>query len=448
MRRFFVAVMFLACASIAWADPVLWYCDPVNGNTKTGDGSSAKPWGSFESVVNAKLISAGDRSKGKIHAGDTVRLRSGRHGRVTLQPYQANGVPINDFEGMKTITIEADGNHIPTMDSLAGISVKSWLFRGIVFVTSKDTIKAGIIARINDSSDVTIEDCTVIPSEDINSWEMEDWVSKTPSYGMWLKGTNITARRNQIYGVVNGCGISGEKFNFQNNLIEGFMNDGMNVSSSETLVDDNRIVDQFEGPDDNHHDGIQVFELTGKPMKNLKIRRNYIARSTGKYKRIPLVSIVSDYDVLQGISLFDGDWSDVEIEDNVVVCTAYNAITLSGAKNSVIRNNTVFSQSNINSWICVRDRRDGNPSNGILCEKNLAPSYSILSRSGVKLAENFSYEKPLVSWNSQDTKQIDPLTTFYFYDRSRGLFDAGVRPGTVASDSVVVTTRKGVGARQ
>lgn len=442
LRAIVCFAVLLCCAPVSAA---VWYCDPVNGSAK-GDGSSEKPWGSLESIVRS--INVADATVGKVRAGDTLKLRSGNHGRVIMQPGKVNGQTVNPYAGAKMTVIEADKGHTPILDSFLGQAIGNWTFRDLTVLMTPQSIKAGIMLRIGDSNDILVERVTVRQVEDINQWTQQEWHDKTPSYGMWYSGKTIVIRKCLINGVHNGCGLDGDKVTFEDNVIEGFLNDGMNVSSGNTLIARNRITDQMEGLDDNHHDGIQVFDLTGEGRSNLTIRDNYIARSTGKYKAIPTVAVASDYDVLQGIVLFNGVWRKVVVENNVVISTAYNGIVLSGAKDSVIRGNTVISQSQLSSWVCVRDNRDGDPTESVICERNLSPSYLIMSKQGVTARENYSYDKPLPSWNHADCKQLDPTKTFYFYDRQRGIYDLGIRPESPAADKQVLVTTPGAGARQ
>src|SRR5262245_12366961 len=55
-----------------------FYVDPASGS-EAGDGSEQKPWKTLEAVVDAGHFDDA------IHAGDTVWLRSGNHGALSLR---------------------------------------------------------------------------------------------------------------------------------------------------------------------------------------------------------------------------------------------------------------------------------------------------------------------------------------------------------------------------
>ena len=67
-------------ASTPPAPKNVFYADPIKGSTSKGDGTKAKPWGSLESIIDARLINGGDPTIGKVHANDLIYLMTGNHG--------------------------------------------------------------------------------------------------------------------------------------------------------------------------------------------------------------------------------------------------------------------------------------------------------------------------------------------------------------------------------
>ena len=119
----------------------MFYCDPINGDTKAGDGSKASPWGSFESVIKARYVNGIDSTKGRIHAGDTIKLMSGDHGKVSFQT--------PEYQNTETITVEADVQASPTISQLSVKFARNWTFSGITFQRPTESTGPGYMLFMN-----------------------------------------------------------------------------------------------------------------------------------------------------------------------------------------------------------------------------------------------------------------------------------------------------------
>ena len=101
------------------AEGAEFYVDPVKGSD-AGDGSAGRPWRTIQAVFDAGLVESqrwdklpytGDselvvRSAGApVQAGDTIRLRSGYHGALSITGYYDSG----------NITIAAEEGHTPLL---------------------------------------------------------------------------------------------------------------------------------------------------------------------------------------------------------------------------------------------------------------------------------------------------------------------------------------------
>ena len=112
-------------ASTPAAPKKIYYADPINGSSLKGLGTKAKPWGSFQSIVEAKMIDGSDLSKGKVRAGDVIYLMNGNHGSVSLWgPAYVN---------TSFITLQAAPGHKPVMNSLTLANCSRWVVRGLTF---------------------------------------------------------------------------------------------------------------------------------------------------------------------------------------------------------------------------------------------------------------------------------------------------------------------------
>ena len=417
----------------------IWFCDPVNGSTPTsaketgkGDGSKERPWGSFESVVKARLVNGVDSTKGKIHAGDTIKLTNGNHGRVSFQS--------PEYQNTADITVEAAEGESPVVESVIGKGFTKWIFRNIRFRPPSRALAGFILFRAVDSVDISIESCDFRSVDDVSDWGAEDWVTKVPKWGIWVSGTNIRITNNTLYAVDNGIFISGDNIKVEGNSTQCFTNDGMQINASNSLIANNRIVDHYEPPGDGHHDAIQCYDHSGKVMENLTIRDNYIAASTGTIEAIPAWG--NGVDIVQGIGIFDGKWRNVQVINNIVCTSAYNGITLMGAQDSVISNNTVINQSKLTARIVFRDSKDGTPTVGCVCNNNIAPLY-ILPATGVSAKNNFCFEKPQKAWGLMDFTVIDPAKTFVQYKPAQAKFDLTVKDNSPAAGRASRVDRAG-----
>ena len=108
----FVPIILLLLAAAA-SGQTTFYCDPVGGDTSTGDGSWENPWGTLQSVFEAEKIQRRTHKdqgitnpSAPVALGDTIQLLEGYHGaisydgwwntegRITIEAYDANAPPV------------------------------------------------------------------------------------------------------------------------------------------------------------------------------------------------------------------------------------------------------------------------------------------------------------------------------------------------------------------
>lgn len=419
----------------------VWYCDPVNGDTKAGDGSQRKPWGSFESVIKARYVNGIDQTKGKIHAGDTVKLMSGDHGKVSFQS--------PEYQNTADITVEAESGECPTMTQVSIKFAKNWTWRGITFQRPADSTGKGyMLVRGTAVSGFTFDQCRFQSIEDATVWTDADWVAKCAQYGVWLSGEDNAVTDCSFASLENCIYVEGQRILVDKNRIELFQNDGIQHSASDLRITRNRIVDQYNLASNLfHHDGIQGWSNVGIHQRNIVIDSNFVARSTGKYKSIPAISSA----VFQGISIFDGPFSDVTISNNIVMASASHGISLYGCTDSTIERNTVIYQGatpNKPCWIGVfvgKPKWGAVIPSGIVVRNNIAPTYTTNAAAGVKLDNNFAFKVPGKPWQASFTV-VDPVKTFTRYEPASATFELKLKADSPAADVVIV--KHGAGARQ
>jgi parallel beta-helix repeat protein len=110
---------------------------------------------------------------------------------------------------------------------------------------------------------------------------------------------------------------------------------------------------------------------------------------------------------LQGIGCFDGMFENWLVENNVVITDHWHGITLSGATNCKIINNTVVDINDTTPgppWISIGDHKNGTLSTGCVVRNNLSTSFNISSQ-GVAQDHNITikkYDEFFVNYSKKD----------------------------------------------
>ena len=121
------------------------------------------------------------------------------------------------------------------------------------------------------------------------------------------------------------------------------------IIGGDHVVMDNQLCD-FVKVDGNHDDGGQSWSVGAGKGDYLKalVSGNKVLEWVG-----PAGHALTSR--IQGINGFDGTYTDLLIEDNLIICSAYHGITWSGLRNSTIRRNVVLARNKImnkqNPWI-------------------------------------------------------------------------------------------------
>lgn len=120
---------------------------------------------------------------------------------------------------------------------------------------------------------------------------------------------------------------------------------------------------------------------------------------------------------MQGIGCFDGPYIDWTIENNLIVVNHYHGISMYGADNCKIINNTVVDIDSVNSpngtWIKITDHKNGTRSSNCLIQNNISFGFS---------------------YGSETTFLNNLLISDYqnFTNAMQGVFS--LRPGSIAID--------------
>ncbi|MBD3418643.1 MAG: hypothetical protein GF398_00855 [Chitinivibrionales bacterium] len=389
--------LLLICAISSIVLSGTFYVDPAVGKA-TNDGSQSSPWKSLQQVVADNLFETTEftsypftaaagfkpRNAGApIQPGDTILLLSGYHGDVTIRRAYNN-----DY-----ITIKAAENHSPSLRSLKLSAVRKWIISGLT-ISPEQTPQYDQVRLIHieshgysgPASDVIIQNCSLYSVRNTSSWSMQDWNDKACN-GINLNGTRCIARNNTLLNVNFGISSSGDSNLVEYNTITNFAGDGLRGLGDDNTFRYNTVKNCYD-VNGNHDDGFQSWSSGPGGV------------GTGTVFRMQLIgNTIINYEdpnqpfrgTLQGIGCFDGMFEDWQVMNNVVIVDHWHGITLSGARNCSIINNTVIDANDDKpgpSWIRIGNHKNGTASTGCVVVNNLGTSFSIDSASCAAYSHN------------------------------------------------------------
>jgi hypothetical protein len=320
-KNFVVVIgMSLLCLILPQtAQAATYYCDPVNGNTATGDGSAEHPWGTLQSVGEA-----GKFNGAIIKSGDTVRLRTGFHGNFGDRFGYAMTIKNTDY-----ITIEADTNAVADVNFVimiggGSIHAKYWHFKGLRISPSFSDLSETTLHELRDRigcygymifipscSYITFEDCNIFTTSDVSSWTPDDWRDSAFSSIWAVYSSHMILHGNHIHNVASGPrAIQGL---IEQNLIDGFCIDALTAQGTGTIIQDNIITNVYDDNEPGTHS--DAMHVSGD---NIRIRHNYINGRTDPNNKLTSGSMI-------GINTASGGpLNNSVIENNVIIISANN----------------------------------------------------------------------------------------------------------------------------
>ncbi len=381
MRALLAASTLLALVLVAGtARGKDFFVDPASG-APTGDGSSAKPWRTIEEVIAANLVSTQNwaslpytasstlvakNPNGPIKAGDTIYLRSGYHGALSITGHYNTA----------NITIAAQAGHAPKLKSVLVRSSANWILRGLLVSPEyAPTYSNATMVSVENHNwsgpveKVTVEDCELRSVADASKWTAADWDQKSAT-GISASGKQITLRRNKLKNVNFGISVTATSSLVEQNVVDSFAGDGLRGLGDYTVFQYNTVKNCY-AVNANHDDGFQSWSTGPGGVGTGTV--------TGVVLRGNLIINYEDPNqpfrgTLQGIGMFDGTFVDWVIENNVIITDHWHGITLLGAKNCRVVNNTVIDQNTASPgppWIQIGAHKDGTAPTGCTVRNNL-----------------------------------------------------------------------------
>ena len=410
----------------------IYYSDPINGSMN-GDGSLARPWGALANVIAAHLINGQDKTTGVVHAGDLIYLFSGDHGSIYLD--QWHGKVVNtDF-----ITIQAAPGQVPVLDQLMVDGASKWVFRGLTISQTASAPSSNLIlTRFSSSNNILFDRNTICSQADVSQWGPSDWAASAAYYGLYFDGTSSTITNNKVKNVENGIGFNGSSNILKSNVIDCFANDGVDFTVSNSLIQYNSVTNHYgQWNDGAHHDGFQGWTVGGAINSNVVIDSNIVMASTGIYPAIPPQPTGVGDDYLQGLTIFDGEWTNLTVTNNVVAAAAWHGLSMYGISNSVIANNTVVNQSSdpeLSAWIGVFSQ-SGQTMTNVIVRNNIANNFEVFQPGVVVDDHNLSLTAANAnSWSNvpSNIAVSDPTTVFVTYVPSSATYNFNLNHGSPA----------------
>ncbi len=342
-----------------------YYSDPINGSM-ANNGSTGSPWGSLEDVMNSSFV---------FSPGDIILLRSGNHGFPKI-----NG----DNGGYVEIIPEAGQTPLIERIYIGNTSSTSyWKLSGLK-IQSENVVAfpISLITLYPSSSNVIIENCTIQSTDSTLAYTRNDWRDKI-NHGIRIQGSDHTVTFCTIKNVAVGISAEAEGSLVSGNEIQYFTIDGLRGLASGCIYDGNVIKDNIAvfTYTENHYDGFQSYTCCPVGMDTLSdviLRNNRIINCTDTTRlwRGPM----------QGIACFDGYFENWTVENNVVITDHWHGITLLGAINCRIINNTVVDPYDVTpidpfdslstsssgpAWIKIAAHKNGSPSYNNTIQNNL-----------------------------------------------------------------------------
>jgi len=323
--------------------------------------------------------------------GDTIELMTGDYGELTV-----TGIHQLDF-----VTIAAAPGQTPRF---AKISIGSgrdpashWRLTGLsVSGFSSGTWPNGAqihngLVSINNSDNIIFERNNIASQFGPMTWQSEadaaaanrslsGGISTNQSSCLSLTDNHLTNIFNGIMSGGDQVGDHGKYLVISGNTIDDFAGDGIDHFAGHVRIDHNRITNGHDICENKcvHMDGIQGWNWNNRPgivNRDVIIDSNEIIVQT-RPLQMPA-------NVLQGITIFNGDWDGVRISNNLIINNTYHGITVYNAKNVMIVNNTAASvDAKHNTWIGFGGKKEdppGTPYN-IVIRNNVAPLIAVSKR--------------------------------------------------------------------
>jgi hypothetical protein len=342
MKNNFINFLVLLIVNLNVAYSSNFYCDPVNGNINN-PGTFSQPWPAL-SVVMSSL------PNNTFNANDTIFLLNGNHADVSI-----NGVNSGGF-----VTIINYPNHAPVCQSIKfgnNSATAFWQLNGIIIRSENtQTYPEYLIEFSPITSNIKVINCVIQSSNNTVNWWRNDWRTRC-KHGLHIEGNTHTVQNNLIENIAIGIVYEGNYCIIADNEIKNFAIDGIRIVKSNLNLIHNYIHDNINvyTYNENHYDGIQLYTccpVGQDTISNVKIEQNTIINTTDTLRAYN--------GLMQGIGGFDGWFKNISIKNNIIIIDNWHGITLAGANNCHVLNNTLIDPYFTTKYDSLETQQSGN----------------------------------------------------------------------------------------
>ncbi len=419
----YIIILFSFFLLVLVTQATNYYADPLSGNM-SNNGSIGSPWSSLEDVMN---------SSNTFSSGDIIFLRTGNHGFPKINKLNTGYVEIMPQSG-----------HTPIINRMYVGNASSsafWKINGLTIQTENvSAFPISLITLYPTTSNIVIQNCTIQSTNNTTAYTRNDWRDKT-NHAIRSQGSNHTIINNIIKNIAVGLSIESENTLISGNTIQYFTIDGIRGLASNCIYEGNTVKDNKAVfiYSENHYDGFQAYTccpVGTDTLKNVILRKNLIINCTDTTQewRGPM----------QGMVGFDGYFENWTIENNIIITDHWHGITLLGAINCRIINNTVIDPYDISpidtfdiqstpnhgpTWIKIAAHKNGNPSYNNIIRNNLtADMQNAVSIGAV------DYNLLLGASSNYNSHFVDYSVLNYHLISSSSAIDAGTSTSAPVTD--------------
>lgn len=365
-----------------------YYADPLAG-TAANDGSEAAPWGKLETIVADGQL---------LQAGDILCLRAGNHGSPVF----------TDQNYSSAITIVAARGEVPsiaqlTFRSSSHVVLDGLLVDGSVNIDPDTDEKERFLVTGDEASHHLIMRNMEVRSETSSAtWTKEDWYKLSWS-GIDMRGSHIAVEDCQVLNTYHAISLRGDHSRVTRTLVDNFAGDGIRGLGSFSTYENNVVRDAYI--DDyaiQHDDAFQAWNLEPDPkIEGVVIRNNQFLQFLD-----PITPFVAEHQLvsqaLQGVIITDGYADGWIVENNLVVVNHFHGISLYGARNCRVQNNTVVQDATHSDtdvpWILLAvQSKTGQTNFDNIVRNNLATMLTF-----------WEFDQSSIVENNADINEMDP----------------------------------------
>ncbi|MHB8901751.1 MAG: right-handed parallel beta-helix repeat-containing protein, partial [Thermoguttaceae bacterium] len=211
---------------------------------------------------------------------------------------------------------------------------------------------------------------------DSSGWKLPEWNSLAWD-GIQVDGTKMAVRDCTFRNVDFGISVTATESMIEHNTVENFAGDGLRGLGDNTTFQYNTVKNCYD-VNQNHDDGFQSWSRGADGRVGRGHVRGIVLRGN------TIINFVDPNQpfrgTLQGIGCFDGMFVDWVVENNVIITDHYHGITLAGATNCRIVNNTVLEALPGRPgppWVRIGSHKNGTPSSGCIVRNNLSSALSV-----------------------------------------------------------------------